>query len=70
MNFLFYPKKDNKARSHMTLEIPLRKSNLDQKSISFLGTLIWNKLSNHLKTLNTDTSFTHSYKKIFESLSE
>ena len=46
----------------MVLEIPLRKSNLGQKSISFMRPYIWNKLSNDLKTLNTATSFTHDYK--------
>ena len=42
----------------MALEIPLRKSNLGQKSISFMRPFIWNKLSNYLKILNTTTSFT------------
>ena len=42
----------------MALEIPLRKSNLGQKSISFMGPSVWNKLSNDLKVLNTVTSFT------------
>ena len=44
----------------MTSEIPLRKSNLAQKSISFMGPSIWNKLSNDLKILNTATSFDHA----------
>ena len=48
----------------MGLEIPLRKGNLGQKIISFLGPSIWNKLSNDLKTLNTATSFTQNYKKL------
>ena len=47
----------------MALEIPLRESNLDEKSISFMESSIWNKLSNALKILNTATSFTHNYKK-------
>ena len=48
----------------MALEIPLRESNLGQKSISFIGPSIWNKLSSDLKMLNTTTSFSHNYKKL------
>ena len=44
-----------KTRSHIALEIPLRKSNLGQKSISFIGSSIWNKLSNGYK---------NNYKKL------
>ena len=51
------------TRSHMALKIPLRKSNLVYKSISFMGPSIWKKLSNDLKILNTTTLFTHNYKK-------
>ena len=47
----------------MASEIPLRKSNLGQNSISFMWPSIWNKLSNDLKIINTATSFTHNYKK-------
>ena len=46
------------------LSIEKKKSNLGQKSISFMGPPIWNKLSNDLKILNTTTSFTHKYKKL------
>ena len=46
-----------KTRSYMALEIPLRKNNLGQKSISFMGPSILNKLSNDLKILNTVTLF-------------
>ena len=48
----------------MSSEIPLSKSNLGQKSISFMGPSVWNKLSNDLKILSTVTSFTHNYKKL------
>ena len=48
----------------MALEIPLRKSNSDQKIISFMESSIWKKLGNNLKTLNSATSFTHNYKKL------
>ena len=48
----------------MDWEIPLRKSNLDQKNISFMEPSIWNNLCNELKILNTATSSTHNYKKL------
>ena len=48
----------------MALKTPLRKSNLGQKSISFMGLTIWNKLSNDLKILDTAASFTHNYIKL------
>ena len=52
------------TRSNMALVTPLGKSNLCQKSISFIGPSIWNKLSNDMKILNTATSFTYNYKKL------
>ena len=49
----------------------LKKGNLGQKSISFIGSSIWNKLSNNLKVLNTTTSFNHYYKKlVLQNLSQ
>ena len=48
----------------MVLEIPVRKSNLGQKSISFKGLSIWNKLRNNLTLLNTATSIIHKDKKL------
>ena len=47
------------TRSHMALETRSKKSNLGQKSISFIGSSIWNKLSNNLNVLNTTTLFIH-----------
>ena len=44
--------------------LSIKKSNLGQKSISFMGPPIWNKLNNDLKILSTATSFTHNYKKL------
>ena len=49
----------------MALEIPLRRGNLGQKTILFLEPSIWNKLSNDSELLNTATSFTYNYKKLF-----
>ena len=48
----------------MALEISLRKSNLGQKSILFIGPSVWNKLSNDLKILDTVACFAHNYKKL------
>ena len=39
----------------MALEIPLKKSNLSQTSISFMEPYSWNKLNNDLKILNIAT---------------
>ena len=61
VNELFVPSRNTyNTRSHMTLEIPLKKSNLGRNSISFIGPSVWNKLSNNLKVLDTTTSFTHN----------
>ena len=59
------------CRSHMALEIRLRKRNLDKMSNSFLGPSIWNNLSNDLEISNNATLFSHDYKKlVLKSLSE
>ena len=53
----------NTRRSQMALDIPLKKTSLGQKSMSFLGPSIWNKLNISLKSVATASSFTHSFKK-------
>ena len=66
VNELFIPSPNTyNTRSQMALDIPLRKSELGQKGISFLGPSIWNKLNNDLKTVRTTISFTHKYKRFF-----
>ena len=52
----------------MSLEIPLRKGNLGQKSISFMEPSIWNKLSNEMKILTTSTLVTHNLKKLQKNI--
>ena len=47
----------------MALGIPLRKTTLGQKSISFLGPNIRSKVDSDVKELKTTTSFTYSLKK-------
>ena len=54
INELFVPSRYTyKTISNMALEIPLRKSNLGPRIISFLVPSLWNKLNNDLKTPNT-----------------
>ena len=65
VNEMFAPYRNiYKTRSVMALEIPLRKSNLGQKSISFMGSPILIILRNDLKILSTATSSTLNYKKL------
>ena len=48
-----------------------KKNNLGQKSISSMGSSIWNKLSNHPRVSSTATLFTHYHKKlVLKSLNE
>ena len=49
------------TRSQMALEIPLRKANTAQKSLSFLGPKI--KIDPSLKNVRTSSSFMHAIKK-------
>ena len=53
------------TRSHMALDIPLRKTNTGQKSLSFLGPKIWSKIGPSIKNVRTSTSFMHAIKKTF-----
>ena len=47
----------------MALDIPLCRTIKEQKSMSFLGPKIWNKVSSNIKTAATTSSFTHGLKK-------
>ena len=47
----------------MALDIPLCRTNKGQKSMSFLGPKIWNKVSSNIKTAETKSSFKHCLKK-------
>ena len=53
----------NTRRSQTALDIPLKKTNTGQKSISYLGPSLWNKLDSHLRVAPTTIAFTHNYKK-------
>ena len=64
LNDMFMPSLNNyNTRSQMALDLPLCRKNKRQKSISFLGTKIWNKVSSNIKTAATTSSFTHRLKK-------
>ena len=51
------------TRSEITLDIPLRKTNTGQKSLSFLGPKIWSKISPIIKNARTSSSFMYAIKK-------
>ena len=51
----------------MALDIPLCRTIEGQKSMSFLGANIWNKLSLNKKRAATTVSFMHHFKKDFLS---
>ena len=64
LNDMFMPSLNNyNTRSQMALDIPLCRTNKGQKSMSFLGPKIWNKVSSNIKTAATTSSFTHRLKK-------
>ena len=51
------------TRSQMTPDIPLRKTNTGQKSISVLGPKIWSKIGPSIKSVRTLSSFMHVVKE-------
>ena len=51
------------TRSQMALGLPLCRTNKRQKSMSFLGSKIWNKVSSNIKTAATTSSLTYRLKK-------
>ena len=56
------------TRSQMALDIPPRKTNTGQKSLSFLGPKIWSKIDPSIKNVRTSSSFMHVLRKIFFSI--
>ena len=51
--------------SSQKLKQPLYKTNLGQKSISYLGPSIWNKLPKLLKETDSINSFKHKFKDFY-----
>ena len=65
LNKLFFTARNTYVSgSHIALEIPLRKNNIELENISFIGPYNWSKLRNDLQFLNTAASFIHGYKKL------
>ena len=50
------------TRSQMALDIPLRKINTGQKSLSVLGPKIWFKIGPTIKNVRTPFPFMHAIK--------
>ena len=64
LNDMFMPSLTNyNTRSQMGLDIPLCRTTNGQKSMSFLGPKVWNKVNSNIKTAATTSSFTHRFKK-------
>ena len=53
---------DYNTRSQMALGIPLCRTIKEQKSMSFLGPKIWNKVSSNIKAAAITSSFTELLK--------
>ena len=65
------PKKFQSAYNkciHFYLNVRFRKSNTDQKCLSYLGPKIWNSLSSDLKFSNSVNSFKHKIKGNFPKI--
>ena len=61
---MFMPSlKNYNTRSQMALDIRPCRTIKGQKSMSFHGPKIWNKLSSNIKTAATTASFMHCLKK-------
>ena len=59
INDLFKPSyKRCNSRSQMALDIPLRKTNTGQQTLSFVQPKIWTKLGDSTKKVKTIASFT------------
>ena len=57
------------TRSQMALDIPLRKTIIGQKRISFLGPKVCSKTNNSLKAVKTTATFTQALKNhVLENL--
>ena len=57
------------TRSQMASDIPLQKTAIGQKSISFVWPKIWSETNNSLKAVKTTAIFTHALKKhVLENL--
>ena len=61
---MFMPSLNNyNTRSEMELDMPHCRTIKGQKSMSFLGPKIWNKLHSNIKAAATTAFFMHRFKK-------
>ena len=51
------------TRSQMAVDIPLRKTNTGQKSLSFVGPKMRSRIGPSIKNVRTSSSFMHAIKK-------
>ena len=51
------------TRSQMALDVPLWKTNIGQKSLSFLGPKIWSRINPSIKNVKTSSPFMYALKK-------
>ena len=49
--------------SQMALDVPLQKTNTQQKRLSFLGPKIWSEIDPSMKNVRTSSSFMYAIKK-------
>ena len=50
-------------KSQMALDIPLQKTNTEQKRLSFFGPKIWSEIDPSMKNVRTSSSFMYVIKK-------
>ena len=55
----------NTRQSYCRLKQPLRKTNVGQKAISFLGPGEWNQLPKSIKEVKSVNSFKHKIKEYY-----
>ena len=60
----------NTRNSYLKLQQPFRKTTIGQKSLSFIGPSIWNKLPESLKKTKNVNTFKHNFKQHYFSQSK
>ena len=64
---IFHPSSSvhNTRRATQKLDLPFRKSCVGQKTLSYIGSKIWNNLPAQIKLSNSVNTFKHDIKKSF-----
>ena len=55
----------NTRHSYLKVDQPMRKTNVGQNSLSYLGPGEWNKLPNELKKIQNINAFKHRLKNFY-----